>query len=80
NLLVDLPSGRYALNKPGLSSEDIMPLIANAVAFTPAARAPTIVGATARSAGTDLALQSSVNMAGGGDINPWQTALSAGIG
>lgn len=80
NLLVDLPSGRYVLNKPGLSSEDVMPFIANAVAFTPAARAPTIVGATAKSAGTDLALQSSVNMAGGGDINPWQTALSAGIG
>lgn len=80
NLLVDFPSGRYALNKPGLSSEDVMPFIANAVAFTPAARAPTIFGATARSAGTDLALQSSVNMAGGGDINPWQTALSAGIG
>lgn len=80
NLLVDLPSGRYALNKPGLSSEDVMPFIANAVAFTPAARAPTIVGATARSAGTDLALQSSVNMAGGGDVNPRQTALSAGIG
>ncbi|NBN70570.1 hypothetical protein GWJ01_05550 [Proteus sp. G2618] len=80
NLLVDLPSGRYALNKPGLSSEDVMPFIANVAAFTPAARAPTIVGATARSAGTDLALQSSVNMAGGGDINPWQTALSAGIG
>ncbi|MFG0738165.1 hypothetical protein [Proteus terrae] len=80
NLLVDLPSGRYALNKPGLSSEDVMPFIANAVAFTPAARAPTIVGATARSAGTDLALQSSVSVAGGGDINPWQTALSAGIG
>ncbi|MBG5971515.1 hypothetical protein [Proteus vulgaris] len=80
NLLVDLPSGRYALNKPGLSSEDVMPFIANAVAFTPAARAPTMLGATAKSAGTDLALQSSVNMAGGGDINPWQTALSAGIG
>lgn len=80
NLLVDLPSGRYALNKPGLSSEDVMPFIANAVAFTPAARAPTVLGATAKSAGTDLALQSSVNMAGGGDINPWQTALSAGIG
>lgn len=80
NLLVDLPSGRYALNKPGLSSEDIMPFIANVAAFTPAARAPTILGATARSAGTDLALQSSINIAGGGDINPWQTALSAGIG
>lgn len=80
NLLVDLPSGRYALNKPGLSSEDVMPFIANAVAFTPATRAPTVLGATAKSAGTDLALQSSVNMAGGGDINPWQTALSAGIG
>lgn len=80
NLLVDLPSGRYALNKPGLSYEDVMPFIANAVAFTPAARAPTIFGATARSAGTDLALQSSVNIAGGGDINPLQTALSAGIG
>ncbi|WP_205352802.1 hypothetical protein, partial [Vibrio cholerae] len=80
NLLVDLPSGRYALNKPGLSSEDVMPFIANAIAFTPAARAPTVLGATAKSAGTDLALQSSVNMAGGGDINPLQTALSAGLG
>ncbi|PLB11737.1 hypothetical protein [Proteus mirabilis] len=80
NLLVDLPSGRYALNKPGLSAEDIMPFIANAAAFTPAGRASTVLGATAKSAGTDLALQSSVNMAGGGDINPWQTALSAGIG
>ncbi|MER1959845.1 hypothetical protein KC821_01900 [Proteus vulgaris] len=80
NLLVDLPSGRYALNKPGLSSEDVMPFIANAVAFTPAARAPTVLGATAKSAATDLALQSSVNMAGGGDINPLQTALSAGLG
>ncbi|EMB4672020.1 hypothetical protein U9B68_000154 [Proteus mirabilis] len=80
NLLVDLPSGRYALNKPGLSAEDIMPFIANAAAFTPAGRASTVLGATAKSAGTDLALQSSVNMAGGGDINPLQTALSAGIG
>ncbi|RNT28716.1 hypothetical protein B9475_005535 [Proteus mirabilis] len=80
NLLVDLPSGRYALNKPGLSSEDVMPFIANAVAFTPAARAPTIVGATAKSAATDLALQSSVSAAGGGDVNPRQAALSAGIG
>lgn len=80
NLLVDLPSGRYALNKPGLSAEDIMPFIANAAAFTPAGRASTVLGATAKSAGTDLALQSSVNMAGGGDINPLQTALSAGLG
>ncbi|HIH5430722.1 TPA: injection protein, partial [Proteus mirabilis] len=63
NLLVDLPSGRYALNKPGLSAEDIMPFIANAAAFTPAGRASTVLGATAKSAGTDLALQSSVNMA-----------------
>ncbi|MBG2820952.1 lytic transglycosylase domain-containing protein [Proteus mirabilis] len=80
NLLVDLPSGRYALNKPGLSAEDIMPFIANAAAFTPAGRASTVLGATAKSAGTDLALQSSVNMAGGSDINPLQTALSAGLG
>ncbi|HGN2013348.1 TPA: lytic transglycosylase domain-containing protein [Proteus mirabilis] len=80
NLLVDLPSGRYALNKPGLSAADIMPFIANAAAFTPAGRASTVLGATAKSAGTDLALQSSVNMAGGGDINPLQTALSAGLG
>ncbi len=75
NSIVDLPSGQYALNKPGLDSDDILPFIANGLAFTPAARAETFWGAGLASAATDVGLQGSVSAAGGTDIDPIQTAL-----
>ncbi|HHI8418204.1 TPA: injection protein, partial [Escherichia coli] len=36
NTIVSLPSGDYALNKPGLSPQDVASFLANALAFTPA--------------------------------------------
>lgn len=80
NSIVTLPSGEYALNKPGLSPQDITSFLANALAFTPAGRAASVVGATLKSGATDLALQGATQIAGGEDVNPVQTAISAGIG
>ncbi|HEM7186253.1 TPA: hypothetical protein U2I61_000697 [Providencia rettgeri] len=80
NVIVDLPSGQYALNKPGLDGDDIIPFVANALAFTPAARAETIWGSGLASAATDVGLQGSVSAAGGTDVDPLQTAISGGIG
>lgn len=80
NSIVTLPSGEYALNKPGLSPQDVTSFLANALAFTPAGRAGSIAGATLKSGATDLALQGVTQAAGGEDINPAQTAISAGLG
>ncbi|EKN4845817.1 injection protein [Yersinia enterocolitica] len=80
NSIVTLPSGEYALNKPGLSPQDVTSFLANALAFTPAGRAGSIAGATLKSGATDLALQGGTQVAGGEDMNPVQTAISAGLG
>ncbi|WP_373430851.1 injection protein [Serratia fonticola] len=80
NVVVSLPSGDYALNKPGVSPQDVTSFLASALAFTPAARGASILGAVGKSAATDVALQGSVQAAGGESIDPLQTALSAGIG
>ncbi|EMG62357.1 TPA: injection protein [Salmonella enterica subsp. enterica serovar Newport] len=80
NSIVTLPSGEYALNKPGLSPQDITSFLANALAFTPAGRAASVVGATLKSGATDLALQGATQIAGGEDVNPVQTTISAGLG
>lgn len=80
NVVVSLPSGDYALNKPGVSPQDVTSFLANAAAFTPAARGATILGAGAKSAATDVALQGAAQAAGGEQIDPLQTAFSAGIG
>lgn len=80
NAIVTLPSGEYALNKPGLSPQDVTSFLANALAFTPAGRAGSVAGATLKSGSTDLALQGVTQAAGGEDINPAQTAISAGLG
>ncbi|EBG0278355.1 injection protein [Salmonella enterica subsp. enterica] len=80
NAIVTLPSGEYALNKPGLSPQDVTSFLANALAFTPAGRAGSVAGATLKSGATDLALQGVTQAAGGEDINPAQAAISAGLG
>ncbi|WP_410795402.1 injection protein [Klebsiella aerogenes] len=80
NTIVNLPSGSYALNKPGLSPQDVTSFLANALAFTPASRAGSVLGAAAKSGATDLALQGATQAVGGEDINPYQTAISAGLG
>lgn len=80
NTIVSLPSGEYALNKPGISPQDVTSFLANALAFAPASRAGTVLGATAKSAATDLALQGGTQAVGGEDIDPLQTLVSAGLG
>ncbi|EUD09023.1 interferon alpha-inducible IFI6/IFI27 family protein [Providencia alcalifaciens] len=80
NVIVDLPSGKYALNKPGLDGDDIVPFIANALAFTPASRSGSIIGAGVSSAATDAAIQGSVSAAGGTDVDLLQSALAGAIG
>ncbi|HAK3429649.1 TPA: injection protein [Salmonella enterica] len=80
NSIVTLPSGEYALNKPGLSPQDVTSFLANALAFTPAGRAGSVAGAMLKSGATDLALQGVTQATGGEDINPVQTAISAGLG
>lgn len=80
NAIVTLPSGEYALNRPGLSPQDVTSFAANAAAFTPAARAASVLGAAGKSAATDAVLQGSVQAAGGEDINPLQVAASGILG
>ena len=38
NVLINLPSGVYAINKPGLSGQDVAQFTSRAAAFTPAGR------------------------------------------
>jgi len=80
NTIVSLPSGEYALNKPGISPQDVTSFLANALAFTPAARAPSVLGATLKSGATDLALQAATQAAGGEKIDPAQVAVSSVLG
>lgn len=80
NTIVNLPSGSYALNKPGLSPQDVTSFLANALAFTPASRAGSVLGAAAKSGATDLALQGATQAVGGEDINPLQVAASSALG
>ena len=80
NTIVTLPSGEYALNKPGASPQDVTSFFANALAFTPAGRAPSVLGATLKSGGTDLALQGVTQATGGEEIDPNQVAVSSILG
>lgn len=80
NTIVSLPSGDYALNKPGLSPQDVTSFIANALAYTPAARAPSIIGSMLKSAATDTAIQVANQATGGDQYNPVQTAEAGVIG
>lgn len=80
NSIVSLPSGDYAINKPGLSPQDVTSFLANALSFTPAGRAGSILGATGKSAATDVALQSGVQAAGGESVDPVQIATSGVLG
>lgn len=80
NVIVSLPSGDYALNRPGLSPQDVTSFIANAAAYTPAVRGASILGAAAKSAATDTVLQGGVQAAGGQSVDPKQVALAAALG
>lgn len=80
NVIVTLPSGDYAMNKPGLSPQDLTSFAANILAFTPAARATSVLGAAAKSGATDLALQGATQAVGGERIDPVQTTIASVVG
>ena len=80
NAIVNLPSGQYALNKPGVSPQDVARGVFNLAAFTPAGRAATIGRAAGGAAATEGALQATTQQLGGGDITPEEIALAGGFG
>lgn len=80
NSIVDLPSGSYALNKPGLSPQDVTSGIAEMLAFAPAAKAATVPRAALGAAATEAGTKGLVQAAGGEDVNPIDVGLAGGLG
>lgn len=80
NVIVNLPSGQYALNKPGVSPQDVARGVFNLAAFTPAGRAGTLGKAAAGAAATEGVMQAATQQVGGGDISPGEIALAGGLG
>jgi len=79
NVIVDLPSGSYALNKPGLSGQDIIRGVFDIASYVPASRAASIPSAIASSAATEAAIESGEALVGG-DFSPEDVVVSAGLG
>jgi hypothetical protein len=88
NDIIDLPSGSYALNKPGLSGGDIARGIFDVLAFNPVGRAAslatsavarTAIGA-AGSAAVETGLQATSQAVGGGPIDQKQVFLAGALG
>ena len=80
NVIVNLPSGQYALNSPGLSAQDMLRGAFTMAAFTPAGRAGSLGGAAAGAAATEAGMQAATQQVGGGDISPSEIALAGGLG
>ncbi|MEM8313332.1 lytic transglycosylase domain-containing protein [Morganella morganii] len=80
NTVIKLPPRQYALNKPGLSPEDVASGAALAASYTPAGRAGGLVSAGLRAAGTDALIQGTTSYTGGTDIDPFQVGLSGVLG
>lgn len=80
NTIVNLESGQYALNKPGLSGQDVIRGAMDLAAFTPAGRASSIGGAIGANALTEAAMQGAASSVGGGDIDLGDVALSGALG
>lgn len=80
NTIVNLPSGQYALNKPGVSAQDIAKGVFDIAAFTPAGKALSIPAAVGKSAATELGLQGVTQGVGGGDIDVKDVLLSGALG
>lgn len=79
-VIASFPSGDYYINKKGLSGQDIIKFASDMLAYTPAGRAKTILGALGKSALTEAALETSEQSLGGEDISGKDIAISGGIG
>lgn len=79
NTIVNLPSGQYALNKPGLSAQDLARGLFDVAAFTPAGRASTIPKAIAAAAGTEAAIEAGASATGAG-FSAQDVAMTGAMG
>lgn len=79
NTIVNLPSGSYALNKPGLSGQDIARTAFSMAAFLGPAKINSVVGAGAGAAATELALEKGEE-AVGGEFNASDVGAAGVIG
>lgn len=80
NVIVDLPSGSYALNKPGLSPQDVAKGAFDLALFTPAGRAAGIGGAAAGAAATEAAKQATGEQLGGSEVDLGDAAAAGALG
>lgn len=79
NTIVNLPSGQFALNKPGFSAQDLAKGAFDIAAFTPAAKAATITSAALKSGATEGLLET-LEGGLGGEVNPEEIAASGILG
>ena len=79
NTLVSLPSGEYALNKPGMSGQDVVRGLFDMAAFTPAGGAKTLAGAVVKNAMTEGVLELG-EAAVGGEFDGYDVAVAGGLG
>ena len=83
NLIVEVPSGSYALNKPGFSIQDIPEFAFQALAFSPAGKAAKGLGAVSKigqvagqSAATAAVLEGTESALGGEEFSGVDVALA----
>ena len=79
-VIVNLPSGKYALNKPGLSGQDVASFAFQALGFTPAGAASTIGKAAAGAALTEGAMAATESGLGGKDVDAGRIVEAAALG
>jgi hypothetical protein len=80
NIVVKFESGEYALNKPGISPQDVARFGFDIAAFTPAGRAATIPLAGMGAGATELGKQVAAGQAGGGDVDVSEVAGATVLG
>ena len=79
NTIINLPSGQYALNKTGVSPQDIARGLFGAAAFSKAGTAKTLFGSIAGAGATSAAIEGGASLAGAG-FDPSQVAVDAALG
>lgn len=78
--VVNFPSGSYALNKPGLSGQDIAKFASDVLSFTPAGRLATIPKVAGASALTEAGIQATEQGLGGESAEAEDVIVSGLLG
>ena len=75
--IIEMPDGgQFAVNKPGLSTQDVMQTVSRVLAFVPAGRAQGLGRTVGAAAGTETGLQG-VETALGGEFTPGDIGAEA---